>query len=83
MTWAALIPILIQYGLPFVDGLIQRLESNSTITLADWQALKALANQSARTQMLAALQRAGIDPNSAQGQQMLGLVPGDTPPQAS
>jgi len=77
MTWAALIPVIIQYGLPFAEKLWSQWTNNAgaTPTQGDWDELKALASNNARTQMLAALSRAGIDPNSPTGQQFIALVP--------
>ena len=77
MAWATLIPLLVQYGLPFVDKLITlwTTNPNAVPTQAEWQALMTLANQNARTQMLSALARAGIDPTSPQGVALLALTP--------
>jgi hypothetical protein len=77
MPIAILIPLLIQYGLPFVDKIftLWTTNPNAVPTLDEWTALKALAQQTAKTQMLAALQRAGIDPASPQGVSLLNQVP--------
>lgn len=77
MTWAAIIPLIAQYGLPFVTKLIDKWTNNpnGAPTAAEWQELVTLSQQTAKTQMLAALSRAGIDPNSPQGQALLAEVP--------
>lgn len=75
MPIAILVPLLLQYGLPFVEKIILLWTSKADVTQADWDSLKALAQNNARTQMLAALSRAGIDPNSPQGQALLAQVP--------
>jgi hypothetical protein len=77
MPWVTLVPLLLQYGLPFVDKLITfwTTNPNAVPTQAEWQSLMALANQNARTQMLSALARAGIDPASPQGVALLALTP--------
>jgi hypothetical protein len=69
--------MLLQYGLPFVDKLITfwTTNPNATPTQAEWQSLMTLANQNAKTQMLAALSRANIDPASPQGVALLALTP--------
>lgn len=75
MPIAVLVPLLIQYGLPFVEKIIGLWTSNATVTADDWSALKTLAANNAKTQMLAALARAGIDPASPQGVALLAQVP--------
>lgn len=75
MPISVLIPLLIQYGFPFVEKVIGLWTSKSTVTLEDWNSLKELAQNNARTQMLAALSRAGIDPASPQGVALLSQVP--------
>ncbi len=77
MPLSALIPLLLQYTIPFVDKIftIWSSDSNAQVTQADWDTLKALASQNATTQMLAALARAGIDPKSPQGVALLSQVP--------
>ena len=77
MTWATLIPLIAQYGIPFVTKLIDKWTNNpnGAPTAAEWQELVTLSQQTAKTQMLAALSRAGIDPNSPQGQALLAEVP--------
>lgn len=77
MSWAVIIPLIAQYGLPFVTKLIDKWTSNpnGAPTAAEWAELVALSQQNAKSQMLAALSRAGIDPTSAQGQALLAQVP--------
>lgn len=75
MTWAALIPLLLQYGLPFVDGLIQRATSKADVTLADWNALKATIQQNTPENLVAqAAAAAGIPVTDPRYQQILALV---------
>lgn len=73
MTWAALLPLIIQYGVPVAEQLWKLFQSNTTPTQADWDALNALTTQTARTQMLAAMARNNIDPNSDMGKALLAL----------
>lgn len=77
MTWATIAALLAQYAFPFVDKVVTRwlTNPNGQPTADEWNALKAEAQQSARTMMLAALARAGIDPNSDQGKALLAQVP--------
>lgn len=74
MTWQFLTQLILQYGIPFADKMFEKWANKTPVTQAEWDELKALANGYARDQMLAALQRAQIDPNSEQGKIFLGLT---------
>ena len=74
MNWVALIPLIIQYGLPTAEKLWQLIASNAAPTQADWDALKALGLSTRKQDMIAALLRNGVDPLSSQGQALLALV---------
>lgn len=74
MTWEILVPIIVKYGLPLAEKLWQKWTSGAVPTQADWDELKALANQMSQDRMTAALIRAGIDPNSDQGKALLALT---------
>lgn len=75
MTWATIIPLLLQYGLPFVDGLIQRATSKSDVTLADWNALKATIQQNTPENLTGqAAAILGIPVTDPRYQQILALV---------
>jgi hypothetical protein len=75
MSWAVLIPIILQYGLPFAEKLFALATTNNPPTQADWDALKVLADQTPETQMQAALTRAGIPLDSPQAVALLALIP--------
>lgn len=74
MTWAALIPIIVTYGLPVAEKLFQLFSSNAAPTDADWVALKALGLATRRQDMIASLLRNGVDPTSPQGVALLALI---------
>jgi len=74
MTWAALIPIIVQYGLPIAEKIWQLWSTNAVPDQAAWDALKALGTATRRQDMTAALVRNGVDPASPQGQALLALV---------
>lgn len=74
MTWAALIPLIIQYGLPYAEQLWKLWQSNTAPSQADWDQLKVLAQNTAYSRMQDALRQQGIDPASPQGQALLALV---------
>ena len=71
----ALAPLILQYGVPFVEQLFKMFNNPSGPTQADWDALKAASATTARQNMLASLARAGIDPASPQGVALLALTP--------
>lgn len=73
--WLALLPVIAQYGLPLAESLWTKITTNAAPTADDWTQLKALASQTARGQLVAALARAGIDPASPQGVALLAQVP--------
>ena len=74
MTWAALLPLILEYGIPIAEKLWTLLQSNAAPTAADWEALKALGLSTRKQDMTAALIRNGVDPNSPQGQALLALI---------
>lgn len=74
MPWPLVIQLIAQYGLPLAEQLWKNWGSTTAPTQEDWNTLKALAAQNAKAQMMAALVRNGVDPNSPQGQQLLALV---------
>ncbi len=71
------VPLLLQYGLPFVDNILTKWTTNpnAIITPDEWTALKALAQQNALSQMKAALARAGIPETDPHAVALLAQVP--------
>ncbi len=76
MTWAALIPLIVQYGLPVAEAIWKKVTTGANPTQADWDELKTLASTTARDRALAAMARATppIDPTSPQGLAILAAV---------
>jgi hypothetical protein len=74
MSWAILLPLIAQYGLPVAQKLWELWSSNGAPTAADWDSLKALGTATRKQDMTAALIRNGVDPASPQGQALLALV---------
>ena len=74
MTWLMIAQLVAQYGIPVAEKLFQLWTSGAAPTQDDWNILKDLASKNAKAQMMAALVRNGVDPNSAQGQALLALV---------
>lgn len=64
----------LQYGIPAIAAIVKLFQTTNP-TDADWAALIASCSITARQQMLAALQKAGIDPASPQGVALLALTP--------
>lgn len=74
MNWTALIPIIAQYGIPLAESLFQKWTTAAVPTQADFDELRALASRTAKDEMLLALQRANVDPNSDAGKALLALT---------
>ncbi len=75
MPWATLIPIIAQFGLPFAEKIWTLWASGNNPTAQDWLDLKALAQQTALSQMKAALARAGIPETDPHAVALLAQVP--------
>lgn len=71
---ATILKYVLQYGPGALQAIVDLFKSGNP-TQEQWQALLAATQSTARQQMLAALVRAGIDPNSDQGKAMLALTP--------
>lgn len=74
MEWAAVAGLIIQYGLPFAEFVINKVQQGGTATPEEWAQAKLLANVSAKSEMIDRLKAAGIDPASPQGVSLLALV---------
>lgn len=72
--WAALIPVIVQFGLPLAEKLWGLWTTGAAPTQADWDALKVLGKENAKSRMLLSLINNGIDPTSPQGVALLALV---------
>ena len=70
-----LVPLILQYGLPFAEKMITLWTSKADVTADDWNQLKALAQNTALSQMKAALARAGIPETDPHAQALLAQVP--------
>lgn len=76
MSVDTILQIILQFGVPFAEQIWKMFAgANPTPTQADWDALKALAANTARTRMMDALRANGIDPTSPQGVALLALTP--------
>lgn len=70
-----LLPILLPYGIQALQAGIKIFSSTTAPTQADWDALLASTQVTARQQMLDVLKDHGIDPASPQGQALVNLTP--------
>ena len=75
MTADVIIQLILQLGIPIAEQVWKMFQSPAGPTQADWDALKALSANTARTRMLDALKANGIDPASPQGVALLALTP--------
>ncbi len=77
----SVIALILQYGIQYGPGVIQSIvrlfetPAGTLPTAKQWQDLIDATGKTARQQMMESLVRAGIDPNSPQGQAMLVLTP--------
>lgn len=74
MEWITLASIVAQYGIPFAEFLIQKIQTKGEVTPEEWAQLKELASTTAHSEMVERLKASGIDPASPQGLQFLTLV---------
>lgn len=77
MGWTEIALLLAKWGPAGIDlaqKLWEKWSSGKAPTTADFDELRAIAAKTAKSQMLEALTRAGIDPDSEQGRAMLALV---------
>lgn len=76
MDIATIISLIVSQGIPVAEKIWQLWQNKTTVTQADWDALKELGKADARAKMLLAIARNGIDPNSPTGVALLALTPG-------
>ncbi len=75
MPWSLFIPLLIQYGLPLAEKIFQKVQAGGDVTQADIDELKALGQKTGRTELEAALVRAGIPLSDTRATALLALAP--------
>lgn len=73
-TWAVLIPIIAQYGLPFAEKMFQKWTSGNDPTQADFDELRAMAKESSADIITARLLAAGIPLDDPRAVELLALV---------
>ena len=74
MSWAVIVPLIVQYGLPFAQKIWSLWTTGTDPTQSDWDALMKLANQTPLSQMQDALTRAGIPLDDPRAAAFLALV---------
>jgi len=74
MPAAQIAALIIQYGLPFAEYLVQLIQNKTEVTATEWANLKLLASVSAKSELLDRLKTAGVEPTSPQGVALLALV---------
>jgi hypothetical protein len=88
MNWEVIANLILEIGLPAVESIVAKWEAKGIPTLAEFQAIRDQANQTATDRLKARELAAGVDPSSGQGKVLLELaatppVIPDPPPQAS
>lgn len=76
MNWMLFAQIVAREGLPLALELFNKWSTSRDlpITATEIAELQNLASKTSNSQMLEALARAGIDPESEQGKKLLGLI---------
>jgi hypothetical protein len=74
MTWALLIQLIANYGLPFAEAVYKKWATGSVPTQADFDELRALGLQTAQDRMKLALVKAGVPLDSPQALAMLAMA---------
>lgn len=74
MSAATIAALIVQFGIPFTEYIIQLIENKTNVSAAEWANLKLLAGVSAKSELVERLKLAGIDPASSQGVALLALV---------
>ena len=74
MTWAALIPIISQYGLDFAESLYMKWSNNQLPTAADFVELRAFAAKTAKQKLTDSLTAAGIALDSDQAKKLFAIL---------
>lgn len=72
--WAALIPIIAQYGIPVAEELYKLWSEGKDPTPEDWARLKAMASQTAADRAKAVLTSKGIPLDSEKAKALLALI---------
>lgn len=74
LTWLTIAQIIAQYGLPFAQALLAKVEGGGALTSAELNALAALASDNAVDLLKARLQAKGIDLNSEDAKRLIQLA---------
>lgn len=74
MTWPIVAGLIVQYGIPLVDKLVSKWSAGVPVTLADWEEISAIAQQTAEDRLKAKLVEAGVSLDSEQAKALLSLA---------
>jgi hypothetical protein len=81
MDWIVLTNLILTYGIPLAERIWQKASSGNPPTQADWDELKAIAAQTAQSQLAAAAARAGLPADDPRVKALLDLAkPAVLPP---
>ena len=64
MTWAALAPFIVQYGIEAGFKLWELSQSDAEITAEDWDALRSVVNKTKAEYLAESRERLGLPPES-------------------
>jgi hypothetical protein len=74
LTWAAFLPLIIQYGPEVAAQIWALVEAGKPPTDADWAALLVKTKVTAKQAMAVSFARNNIDPNSPMGVALLAMA---------
>ena len=74
MPWAALIPIIAQYGLPLAELLIKKVSTGQNATPQDFVDLNALAGNTPQSHLAAVAQHLGLPMTDPKITALLALI---------
>lgn len=74
ISWAVVAELIIKYGIPLADKIVTKAIQGTPVTQPEWDEVRVVASQNARSLMLKKLVENGIDPASEQGKLFLSLT---------
>jgi uncharacterized phage-associated protein len=74
MTWPVIASLIVQYGIPLTDKLIQKWLAGTPVTAADYAEVRAIASQTSTDIMKKKLTEAGIPLDSDAAKVLLQLT---------
>jgi hypothetical protein len=74
MTWEVVAGLLLKYGPEVVDFVVKKWNTRGPVAVEEWAELYALATKTPESQLLDALARNNLSPDSEQAKALLALL---------